>query len=134
MEGESLWNLRGPSKRASWLKGYLRRGARTDPAGGGGTAHRWGLVSPIDNLSRGERTILLVAFDLWNRSGDVLLSEVLALSPRLVVAVAGFMEAWGLQSAEAMDAWMARWSPGAAGGGGPGGLSGAGGPRRAGDP
>lgn len=55
--------------------------------------------------------MLLVASDLWNGSGDILFRDALALSPRLVVAVAGLMEARCLDSAEAMEAWIARWTP-----------------------
>lgn len=69
-----------------------------------------GPPSPGESLAQRERATLLVAFDLWNGSGDIPLRDVLALSPRLVVAVAGLMEARCLDSAEAMEAWIARWT------------------------
>jgi hypothetical protein len=56
--------------------------------------------------------MLLVAFDLWNASGDVLFADVLGMTPRLVTAISGFMEARALDAPETLDAWMARWSSG----------------------
>ncbi|MBC8132595.1 MAG: hypothetical protein H7X95_06410 [Deltaproteobacteria bacterium] len=107
--GESLWTTRGPSKRASWLKGYLHRAAPR-----GQQRHRAGdsfAGLPTDALSQREKTMLLVAFDLWNGSGEVLLADVLNMTPRLVAAIASFMEAQCLEMPEAMAAWIARWSP-----------------------
>ena len=54
--------------------------------------------------------MLLVAFDLWNGSGEVLLRDLLAQSPELVTAVAGFMEARARDNPAAMEAWISRWS------------------------
>lgn len=121
----ALWSEHGPSRRASWLKGYLRRSAgptgsqpragRAALSGRGGVrahaARGKGSRSPVESLSQRERAMLLITFDLWNGSGDILFRDVLALSPRLVVAVAGLMEARCLDSGEAMDAWIARWTP-----------------------
>ena len=54
--------------------------------------------------------MLLIAFDLWNGSGDIPFRDVLALSPRLMAAIAGLMEARCLDTAESMDAWITRWT------------------------
>lgn len=107
LDDDTLWTERGPSRRASWIKGYLRRGdAKAD-------SQRHAPVRPlvaVQALSRREKTILLVAFDLWNGSGAVSLAEVLGLPPRLVRAVAGLIDASADDSPEALARWMARWS------------------------
>jgi hypothetical protein len=126
MDGPALWNAQGPTRRASWLKGYLRRAqhapTRTgspQPAhvsGGGGGARQptdplAGRLAPIGALSRAERIMLLVAFDFWNGSGDAALPDVLGLPPRLVGAIADLMAASLPDAgAGALDRWAARWA------------------------
>jgi hypothetical protein len=108
-QGHSLWTEKGPSRRASWLKGYLRRPA--PPADGVHPSGHMQRPSPLDRLGRRDRLMLLVAFDLWNGSGGALLGEVLGMSPRLVTAVAGFMEARCQETPGALETWVRRWSP-----------------------
>ena len=106
-DDDTLWTEHGPSRRASWLKGYLHRGdAKAE-------TQRRMRVRPlvaVQALSRREKTTLLVAFDLWNGSGAVTLTEVLGLPPRLVRAVAGLIEASVSGSPEELTLWIARWS------------------------
>jgi len=100
----SLWTVQGPTRRASWLKGYIRRA----PAAGFRPK-----ISPIASLSHSERTMLLVAFDFWNGSGEAYLRDILDMTPRLATAIAGFLEA-GCADPTSVDAsiarWIARWS------------------------
>lgn len=107
VEDQSLWSPRGPSRRAIWLKGYLRRApARADGAWAPGP----GALAPIASLTRAERTMLLVAFDFWNGSGGASFNDVVGLAPRLVRAIAGFMEARHIDT-DAIEMWIACWSP-----------------------
>src|SRR3569833_595316 len=69
LDVEAHWTPTGPTRRASWLKGYLRR----DPKAGS--------RPPEQELSRQQRVVLLVVFELWNSSGEVLLRDVWVLPP-----------------------------------------------------
>jgi len=107
LEDETLWTERGPSRRASWIKGYLHRDdERVD------SRRRMPLrpLVAVQALSRREKTTLLVAFDLWNGTGGATLSEILGLPPRLAKAVAGLIEASVSESPEDLIQWIARWS------------------------
>ncbi len=105
LETEALWTDAGPTRRASWLKGYLRR----DSQGGSRVADQ--------ELPRQQKVVFLVAFDLWNGSGEVPFRDVLDLPPRLVEAISALMPlaVAEVQSsrpeADLMGAWMARWGP-----------------------
>ena len=101
LDDETLWTERGPSRRASWIKGYLHRGEAS-----AGLRRR----GPVQALSRREKTMLLVAFDIWNGTGAVPFTEILNLPPRLVRAVAGVMEASVSDDPDALGGWMSRWS------------------------
>jgi hypothetical protein len=111
-EGESQWTDRGPTRRASWLKGYLRRAPRRDTAPADQrTSPLWReAVSPEQTLTQREKIMLLVAFDFWNGSGDVGFRDVLKLPPRLLAAVAGLMTARCAGTSEALAEWIDLWS------------------------
>jgi hypothetical protein len=111
-EGESQWTDRGPTRRASWLKGYLRRAPSRDTSSPAERASpRWREpISPEQTISRREKIMLLVAFDFWNESGDVEFREVLKLPPRLLNAVAALMIAGCAGTSEALGEWIDRWS------------------------
>jgi hypothetical protein len=116
-DGDAQWTDRGPTKRASWLKGYLRRaprrgGARDNEMKGDQPATLWrGSHLREQDLSHREKIMLLVAFDFWNGSGGVGFVDVLNLPPRLVSAVSALMAAHGTDTSEALTAWIDRWSP-----------------------
>lgn len=125
LEGEVLWTVQGPSKRASWMKGYLRRGPASGERrglgelGGGASSSPARVRAPaIEALSHRERTMLLVAFDLWNGSGDASFRDVVGLSPRLVTAIAGLMAARCAELAQGrgLQAWIGEWGGDARGG------------------
>jgi hypothetical protein len=99
-----LWTTKGPTRRASWMKGYIRRApvAGTRPK-----------ISPISSLSHAERTMLLVAFDFWNGSGEAYFRDVLNMGPRLATAISGLVEASCADPGVVDDSiarWIARWS------------------------
>lgn len=106
-DDDTLWTEHGPSRRASWLKGYLHRG---DAKAESQRSVRVRPLVAVQALSRREKTTLLVAFDLWNGSGSVTLTEVLGLPPRLVRAVAGLIEASAADSPDDLRVWIERWS------------------------
>lgn len=111
-EGEAHWTDRGPTKRASWLKGYLRRAPHRETSLLDGRTAPWRGRTPSDHdLSRQEKVVLLVAFDFWNGSGDVAFGDVLNLPARLVTAIAALMAAHGASSSQALLEWIERFSP-----------------------
>lgn len=127
LDGPALWNAQGPTRRASWLKGYVRRArdatggdrapARTSPTAGGASkppAHPVplpGRLAPIGALSRSERIMLLVVFDLWNGSGHAPFPDVLGLPPRLLGAIAELVAASVPDAGTgALDRWVLRWT------------------------
>jgi hypothetical protein len=112
-EGQPQWTDRGPTRRASWLKGYLRRAPRggVSPSNERVASPWRGPIPAEQNLSHREKTVLLVAFDFWNGSGDVGFSEVLGLPPRLVTAISALMAAHCADTSEALAEWIDRWSP-----------------------
>jgi len=103
LDVEAHWTAGGPTRRASWLKGYLRRDFKV------------GARQPEQDLSRQQKVLLLVVFDLWNGSGDVPLREVLDLPPRLLEAISALMPLVGGRGhptrpeADPLAAWLARW-------------------------
>jgi hypothetical protein len=103
LETEALWTAAGPTRRASWLKGYLRRDSKT------------GSRVLDQELPRQQKVVFLVAFDLWNGSGESAFRDVLDLPPRLVEAISSLMPLVGIRAsssrpeAELMAAWIARW-------------------------
>ena len=103
LDVEAHWTPTGPTRRASWLKGYLRR----DPKAGS--------RPPEQELSRQQRVVLLVVFELWTSSGEVLLRDVMDLPPRLVEAISSLMPLVGargqttLPESDPVAAWLTRW-------------------------
>lgn len=103
LDVESHWTAGGPTRRASWLKGYLRRDFKAGPR------------QPEQELSRQQKVVLLVVFDLWNGSGDVPLRDVLDLPPGLVEAISSLMPLVGARGqttrpeSDPLAAWLARW-------------------------
>jgi hypothetical protein len=110
---EAYWTDRGPTKRASWLKGYLRRAPsrRGTSLSDGHTTVSWRGRTPSEqDLSRPEKIVLLVAFDVWNGSGGVAFGDVLNLPAPLVTAIAALMVAHGAESSEPLVEWIGRFS------------------------
>jgi hypothetical protein len=103
MDADVHWTAAGPTRRASWLKGYLRRDFKP------------GSRQPEQELSRQQKVVLLVVFDLWNRSGDVLLRDVLDLPARLLEAISSLIPLVGARGqmtrpeSDPLVAWLGRW-------------------------
>src|SRR3569832_2939841 len=102
LDVEAHWTPTGPTRRASWLKGYLRR----DPTAGA--------RPPEQELSRQQRVVLLVVFELWYSSGEVLLRDEMDLPPRLVEAISSLMPLVGARGqttqpdSDPVAAWLTR--------------------------
>lgn len=102
LEVDAHWTAAGPTRRASWLKGYLRRDFKETSR------------TPEQELSRQQRVVFLAAFDLWNGSGEVAFRDVLQLPPRLVEAISSLMPLVHAErrttDADSLAGWVARWA------------------------